>query len=486
MLRSVLGSDLVAAAIAPLRAICVLTVGFFLAAVRVWATLLSVGHWLWSKVPGMSRAPLVGVLGAYGAFAAIALPEAWGGPAWSLAPAHRICAVIVILGIYFCSALAYLEFPIELSSLERVVERRPLERWLSKGLRRGIDAIFATLVWRVSVLAVPPFVLLAWPGGFSVESALFFLTTVMVSGPTLETIDHTDIHNHVFTPAASATRLQRTLLRTLELFHTYVLCQILLRMPLWYRCQHVSLHHADNNTLADHQSSLRYDSTSFTDFSWCAAKMTLSTQLPVDVFLQLRERKKYKQSRELVWGAAVAYASLALLAWLSLPAFVCQMGMRLIGGTLSAIGFFRWHGLVDASATDNSFKNSLNIAIPKVDTDTHYDFGGRLHIEHHDKPGRHWSDLARDARANLARYDEEQSLLITLKGSQGFVGLLWRRDFEAIAVEVAPLGVGRQPPPELQAVLRARARLDLNRKEGSIAHSLDRTVSRAMSRVVWF
>src|SRR5262249_32102171 len=150
-------------------------------------------------------------------------------------------------------------------------------------------AIFVRILLYNSLLLVPGFIALCI--SFSIWSASIFVVGVLAAAARVETLDHTNIHNHLFAHAHLRGR-ERLVVGTLDLYQAWILNPVCLRMPNWYRVQHVVVHHAEDNGVEDTQSTLPYDRTSYLDFARSAFRVALSMCFAVDVLRYLARHRR--------------------------------------------------------------------------------------------------------------------------------------------------------------------------------------------------
>jgi hypothetical protein len=435
-----------------------------------------------ARASPLFRTPLLGLALAFAGFLGLWWPAHVADATHTVPTLIRVPLLVFFAGAYFCFGVEHNSLPPDFEGVHRAIEGHWLDRWFSKRLAKPIDAIFIFML-RKSSIVWPPLALLIASRGLEPAAILLFLGAQTATAGMVEGIDHIDIHNNVFQPREGLPWFSRVAVRLAGIYHTYVLCQAEVRLPHYYRIQHVWIHHAENNSENDNQSTLHSDPTSFVDFSRTGVRFALSSIAPVDVFLRLGDNKKRTQQKQLIWGLAVYYGTLfAIGLFAPLVALLLFFYRFMMFVTESTQGLFTWHSLVDSSAPKNSFRNSLNFSYPEAER-FHQNLGSSLHVEHHHRPGRHWSQLALDAIANRSEYEKHDVIVLQEGKSDRLLPYLWLRDFEGMAAMLSPIGAGRHDPETRADLLRSRARLDQGRSPGSASHRFDRVLSQTMGRI---
>lgn len=115
-----------------------------------------------------------------------------------------------------------------------------------------------------------------------------------------------------------------------------------------YYYTHTFHHHVENNGPADWQSTIRFDQTSFLDFSKSILWFGLAGMFPFETWRYFNSMGKKKQARDLLISQGTSYFTFGVIFYL-LPA---------LGATLFLVNFFssglniyifvhRWHGFHD-------------------------------------------------------------------------------------------------------------------------------------------
>jgi hypothetical protein len=422
-------------------------------------------------------ATLTGVVLAQGATCALAsLPLA-------TAPGWRIGLLVPMLAGLSLMTVAHSRLTVQpriIAQFERAHQTKSIDRVFSKLLRNPLDAYFARLLIGNTLVMLPAFVCLIVVRPFSFACLFCLVSVWLVSGSDQETLDHTDIHNHVFRGAAHLSRAQRVLLRGMHLWLRLGLNAMHGRIPHFYRAHHVYIHHVENNALDDPQSTLRYDRTSFFDFCRFALKLGMSFTFAADVFAYLAAKRNRRQIRLLACGIGGWYLMLAAIACLNPGAALALLLIRLSVGVATAIDVNFWHGLVDPDDPGNIALNTINI----VYKDERVVGIGALHAAHHYRSGEHWSRQCQLSQAAAHEMREQGMFLFDAYLATKFTKMLLLRRFDVIALSTHlasddEIDYGRRIPEirrrlaPWQPVHRTRAYRRLDRALGGLyAHAL--------------
>ncbi len=136
----------------------------------------------------------------------------------------------------------------------------------------------------------------------------------------------------------------------IEYTRIYVIWPLVFWMPDYYYCSHTGIHHMENNGPRDFQSTLRFDHTSFLEFTRAVTWFSLFTQvLPVDIVRYFKSQKRDRLLKLFLRGYLMGGIALVALTWM-FPI----IGLTLIISTcLSGVGTYvfvmSWHGFHDAT-----------------------------------------------------------------------------------------------------------------------------------------
>ena len=379
-----------------------------------------------------------------------------------LAVANTIC-MNMLIGLAFCLglALAATAAACEGARSARVGlgidASRPFETWFVTRMRHPDDAVWARLLFFTSLMIWPVFVLMAWPASFGLLTVLLYSAIMSVMSPAIVNFEHGDSHYHVFRTHCATSRLDRLILRGIDLYVTYLLSLVLARVPHWYEVQHVVIHHAEDNGPNDTQSTLEYDRASFVEFARCAHRFAVSGLVAHDVIAYLIKNRRRKALRSLVFGLFAFYAFVIALAFINWKCAFVLIIYRYVSGILSAMGFFQEHGIVDVSRPDNIYVNSLHFIAPD---NLHGSRGEDFHIAHHLRPARHWTEYPSELGGEIERYEAEGA--VGFMDGTGHIAayyrLLWKRDFLGLAQYFVTFGPCKLSAAEMAELLRRRTR----------------------------
>lgn len=372
-------------------------------------------------------ATLAGVVLAQGSACLLASLPPTTAPGWRIGLPVPMLIGLSLLALAHSRLTAQ---PWTMAKFERRHETRWIERVFSKLLRNPLDAHFARLLIANTLVMLPAFVCLVVVRPFSFACLFCFISVWLVSGSDQETLDHTDIHNHMFRGAAHLSPAQRVMLRGMHLWLRLGLNAMHGRIPHFYRAQHVYIHHVENNALGDPQSTLRYDRTSFFDFCRFALKLGLSFTFAADVFAYLAAKRNRRQIRLLAYGIGGWYLMLAAIACFNPGAALALFLIRLSVGVATAIDVNFWHGLVDPDDPGNIARNTINI----VYQDEAVAGIGAMHAAHHYRSGEHWSRQCQLSHAAASQMRERGMLLFGTYLATKFTKMLLLCRFDVIAL----------------------------------------------------
>jgi hypothetical protein len=348
---------------------------------------------------------------------------------------------------------------------------RPWETWFVTRMRYRDDAVWARLLFFVSLMVWPTLAMMAWSASFSLLTVLMYSAVISFTSTAIVNFEHADSHYHFFRTHRATSPLDRLIFMVIDVYVRYVLSLALARVPNWYEVQHVVIHHAEDNGPNDTQSTLEYDRASFVDFARCAHRFAVSGLVSADVIAYLVRNGRRRALRSLLAGLVAFYGFIVALALINWRCAVAILICRYISGIMSTTGFFQEHGMVDVSRPNNIYTNSLHFIAPD---NLHGSRGEDFHIAHHLRSAHHWTNYQSEVGDEIAQYEAE--------GAVGFIDgadhvseyyrLLWRRDFVGLAKYFVPLGGRQMSAVEMAELLRARTRPLSSRRKTWLAWDL--------------
>lgn len=327
------------------------------------------------------------------------------------------------------------------------------ERLFLDCLSTRADIVFVRIGLNNTLVMALAVVGIAMPWSFGLQTACLYLGALLSVGYSQEALEHTDVHRDIFR-FSHITPYKKRVLLCLFRFHCRFSLNILCgRIPMYYRVQHVLIHHVENNGPSDIQSTIMFDRTSFVDFSRFALKVALSHCIPIDVYCYFVRKKRLGPLVSLSIGVGVWYLVLAVLAVINLWAALLVMTARLLSGVLVANNIFTWHGLIDPQRPNKVRSNSINLlplrgAPPAIQ--------GR-HIDHHLRPDEHWTDqVASPVEADTITLSPDNTWQ-----EFTFIKALWLGEFEVLSRRYFRFGDSERPVPAV--LLQALAQATTNR-----------------------
>jgi hypothetical protein len=225
---------------------------------------------------------------------------------------------------------------------------------------------------------------------------------------------------------------------------------------------------------------MTYDRASDLDFCRHAFQQGVDLVTGYAVFRYLRAKGKQRQIRELLHGLAIWYALLLAVAVFNPIAAAILFASRFLGGNLQSLVAFWQHGLVDPDEAHEPHGHSVDYAGPE-----HGNLGNDYHVEHHHRPGRHWSAYY-EVFAKQAQSADGHPAVVMQKevfGPLAFVAALWRRDFASVAAS-AKLARGTETREELARLVHERTRPMGAVERPGLAARIDAGMGRVMAYVL--
>lgn len=382
------------------------------------------------------------------------------------------------LGLLARAYLLYTECAETFDGLNASIEQRPLERWLASVLHHPVDAIF-TRVWVAnSVLMAPMTVLLILPNTINYFVIMAYATTLLLGQFPQEVVEHQNIHTRVFAPKIGSSPRIKILLSALQFYFEYIFALLTSRVPGFYRVQHVYVHHAEDNGPLDTQTTLPYDRTSFFDFSLHAFWQSVDLVTGCQLLEYLIKKGKKRQIREVVRGLAIWYAFVFAVAIFNPAAAIYLFISRFLGGPFITLITFYQHGLVDPDDPHEVHGHTIDF----VDAE-HGNLGFDYHVEHHQKPARHWSHYYEEY-LRAAGNDGGHKAIVMQKeqfGPLALMAALWRKDFVTIARHAHIHDVSESNLEELARIVSDRTSPIGSKGRSGIAATADRITSQLMA-----
>lgn len=445
--------------------------------------LVGAGAWLFSRALPRSlidRAPFACLVVSAGAMsmATQTIPGFFPNYTYPSEIAAEL-AMWLSIGVFARCYLIYIEYPATFEGLKQAISARGLDRWISTHLHHPIDAIYTRIWVGNSVAMIPLTLLLVLPSTNNYFVLAAYGTALLLIQFPHELADHVNIHTRIFQPRIGAPAPIKKLFGALQFYFEYILATLVARAPHYYRVQHVYVHHVEDNGHLDSQTTAHLDRTSFLDFSRHAFKQGLDLVFGVSIYLYLKAKGKTRQLKDLVRGLAIWWAFLIVVGVFNPAGAIVLFVSRFIGGNMQSLVAFWQHGLVDPDDIQNNYANTTNYAGPE-----HGNLGNDYHVEHHVRPGRHWSAYYEDFAKEEAREGGHRAVVMHKEtfSPLTFVAALWRKDYAAIASYGNLAGVPKDDKEALARVIEGRTRPvgDYAERAG-LAARFDEVFSRAMA-----
>jgi hypothetical protein len=385
------------------------------------------------------------------------------------------------VGVFARCYLAYTKQPATFDDVKASIATRWPDRWFAANLHNPLDAAFTRIVIGNAIAMVPVTVLLLLPASLNyLVVALWSAALLLVLFPQ-ELIEHTHMHNRIFTPRIGSTPRVKRILAVCQWIFEYPVTLLTIRIPEFYRIQHVYIHHVEGNGPDDTQSTMAFDRTSFLDYSRHALLQGLDLLTGCLVIPYLRRKGKNRQIRELLQGLAVFYAIVAIVAVFNPIAAGLIVASRLLGGQILSFFAFFQHGLIDARDVKDVHGNTVN-----YDGDEHGHLGADFHVEHHLKPARHWSTYSDAARKETEAHEEGHRAIVIDKSFYsplGMIRALWKRDYLGVATVAQVRGFGSDTGKIAAEIWERTRPIGQAERTGYMA-TLDRWLGQLMGRAL--
>ncbi|MFT3732922.1 MAG: fatty acid desaturase [Hyphomicrobium sp.] len=382
------------------------------------------------------------------------------------------------LGLLARAYLFYTECAETFDGLKASIAERPIERWLASVLHHPVDAIFTRIWVANSILMAPMTVLLILPSTINYFVIMAYATTLLLGQFPQEIVEHQNIHTRVFAPKIGASPRIKMLLGVLQFYFEYVFALLTSRVPGFYRVQHVYVHHTEDNGPLDTQTTLPYDRTSFFDFSLHAFWQSVDLVSGCLLLQYLIKKGKKRQIREVIRGLVIWYAFVFAVAIFNPAAAVYLFISRFLGGPFITLITFYQHGLVDPNDPHEVHGHTIDF----VDAE-HGNLGFDYHVEHHQKPARHWSHYYEQYLKSAGEEGGHKAIVMQKEqfGPLALMAALWRKDYVAIARHAHIHDV---PDDDLQALTRIVDERTLplgSEARAGTSATADRVISRLMA-----
>ncbi len=395
-----------------------------------------------------------------------------------LTAALGLAAFWLASGVYLLASGPLTMPPMQLDGLRASVAARFPERWFARVLTHPLDAIFVRVTINNTLLIVPVVVAIVVRRTPSPLTFVLYLLALRVVGLIHEAMDHANMHNHVFRPKRGAPPLAAALCKAIDLYQEYVLCTAVGRIPGWYPVQHLAVHHGEDGSLDDNQTTVVRDRTSFLQYCALCTSWLFSKAFGLDIARYLFVRGRTKLLRRLLVHVAGYYLFIAALTWLFGPAVLFLLFARAFVTPDTVITHYSWHGFVDPRHFGNVYLNTVHV----VGAMDHGFLGLNAHLHHHLHPACHWSELSPAARLEEDRYRAEGVVVVRANGRDRMLmlRLLFERRFEDLAGEMT--AIGDAPREDFARLLEERTRPLWPRRWPAALERFDRALGTAVSR----
>ena len=385
------------------------------------------------------------------------------------------------VGIFARSYLIYTAQPGTFEAIKASIATRWPDRWFAANLHNPLDAAF-TRIWIGNAIAMIPItVLVILPSTLNYFVIAAWSAALLLVLFPQDLIEHTHMHNRLFTPRIGSSERVKRILSALQWFFEYPVTLLTIRIPEFYRIQHVYVHHVEGNGPDDTQSTMAYDRTSFLDFARHAFVQGLDLLTGCLLIPYLRRKGKSRQLRELFHGMAVFYAIVLAITLLNPLAAALILFSRLVGGQVLSLFAFFQHGLIDPSDVDDVHGNTVN-----YHGHEHGHLGADYHVEHHLKPARHWSAYHAEAAKETATHEQGHRAMVVEKGFYSPLGMmraLWTQDYAGVAARSEMRGMDGDAA-RLAALIRDRTRPIGTPERGGTMALLDRWLGQIMGHAL--
>ncbi len=271
-----------------------------------------------------------------------------------------------------------------------------LGKLFSPMLRDQRDLPFVRLSLLLSLLLLPVFALMFWPGAFRWWLALLYWPAYLwFLGPYVLML-HNTTHRPLFTRPFGL----------LNHYIPWVLGPLLGVSPETYRAHHMSMHHVEGNGPDDLSSTLAYQRDSFADFS----KYYLSFLFGHFGLSRYWARRGRTRQLRRFWTGELFYLALTALAlsydWR--PALVVFVLPLLFTRFMLMAGNWAQHAFVDPDDPSNDYRTVVSFINSPYN---HRCFNDGYHLGHHLKANRHWLEMPAAFLAQQPEMVRQQSIV---------------------------------------------------------------------------
>jgi fatty acid desaturase len=224
--------------------------------------------------------------------------------------------------------------------------------------------------------------------------------------------------------------------------------------PNTYFGHHVGMHHPENNLPEDLSSTMAYQRDSFIDFLKYFSRFFFGIVVEAPLYF------KRKKRRRLMWqtlgGELGLYAGIVLLTLYDWQATVIVFVIPFVMMRFMMMaGNWGQHAFVDLAMPQNCYRNSITCINATYNRRC---FNDGYHIGHHLKATRHWTDMPKELKDNLATYAREDA--IVFEGIDFFVVWLFLMlgRYDWLAKRVVSLDGKKRSEAEIISWLKTRTR----------------------------
>ncbi|AMO93228.1 fatty acid desaturase family protein [Collimonas fungivorans] len=432
----------------------------------------------WSKL--VYAAPTIALISAsalttYGAAHGMALAADYG-------PLALFAAALMWLILLAVVSFSYFTMTAQLPSLDAIqarVEKAWPQRWYARHLAKPVDAHYILIIIANSLVMWPALAALLWPGGSAVCGVVYYVIALMTISRSHEELDHNDIHNHFFNVRHMKPGAAKVVVWLTGKYLRLILNPLCSRIPHFYRVHHVYMHHVENNSINDLQTTAYLDRTSFIDFCTHSLRLAISNSFGVDLYRYLDERGAKKHTRLLLLGLGGWFLGIALIAVYSPFAAVIILLVHFLGAVPGAISTYIWHGFIDNAHCDDVYRNTINAVSPPGTA-----VFGSLHLRHHLKGGEHWTRQYQLSQEDKDKCERNGALLLRPMRGPLLLRALWTGSFDLIADYVVSIGAEPKDKERTSALLKERTRPLVVRPRSPAWQRLDQTLGGVVSRYV--
>jgi hypothetical protein len=321
----------------------------------------------------------------------------------------------------------------------------PIGRWAISFLRDERDLPFLRLMAEHTFVQIPFAIALFVPGVFRWWlGALYVVLTFTVFFDRFILMLHNTSHRPLFAKH-----------RWMRHYIPWVIGPFCGQTPETYFAHHMGMHHIEGNLEGDLSTTMPFQRDSFLHFLRYFGRFFFLSLFQLAAY-HVRKGNR-RMARRLLTGEALFFAMVVALGVLVdwRPTLVVFVVPFLAARWLMMCGNWAQHAFIDASAPEDDYKSSITCV------NTRYNrrcFNDGYHIGHHERAGRHWTEMPEDFESKLDVYRERGAVVFDGIDYFQIWALLMLKRYRSLAEHFVDLEAVPRSRDEIVALLESRTR----------------------------